>query len=201
MTSIVKSLLIDFKARGENYDHLILTSSMVLVPGHPPVPSASGPQLLTECQDIFQPDKPSSPFGEGEMDSHLVKIRLVTAPCDHMEVWSTSFFFYGAMNSVLPPDSAILYLSLPELSLLSFPIALGSPSQQVPAFPPLSANCPQPLSLLWSPCPLCWLCQIHVLALVFRDWHQYLAPDSTASFQPLGECFTDYKETMNREKG
>lgn len=204
MTSVVKELLIDFKARGENDDHLILTSCMVLVPGHPLVTSASGSCSLTAAHRApahFSARQAQQPLWKGWDGFSAGQSRIGhSSVLHHMEIWSTPFF-HGAMNPVLLPDSAILFLSLPELSLLGFPLLLYlHPSSCLStSFP--SPLCPQALSLLWSPRPLCWLYQILLLTLAFRNWHQYLAHDSTVSFHPLGECFTDYKETMNRKKG
>lgn len=180
------------------------------MPGHPPVTSAPGPQLLTECQDIFQPDKPSSPFGKREMDSHLVKIRMVTAP--RHTTWKSVLLLSCFMmpwilfSSLTVPLSFFAWaipLKLSYCSCISIPASCLSTSFSFSA-----------LHTALRPFPFRGHCVFCAGSTKSTCWHWFLGTDinillttaqpaegSLLTFHPLGECFTDYTETMSREKG
>lgn len=147
----------------------------MLVTGHPPV---SGPLLLTEHQGIFQLEKPTSPFTRSEIEPHLVKIRMVAAP--RYTTWKSglllSFFMvpwilFSLLKQWCSHSFSVWSIS-PKLSYCSY---LSIPASCLT----MSTNCPQALRLSWSHYLLCWLDQIHLLALLFRDKCQYLAHNST----------------------
>lgn len=163
MTHVVKELLIDFKARGENYDHLILTSCMVLVPGHPLLhQEVTHSQLLTECQDICHPTSPAAPL-------ERVRWTLTWSKSDCSQPHVTphgklvySFLFSWCHESCSPLwqcHSLSLFAWAVPLKLSCCSCISIQAAVQAPAFPLLSAKfpfCGHPVLCVGSTKSSCW---------------------------------------------
>lgn len=154
-----------------------------------------------EFQDIFQPDKPSSTFGKGEEDSHLVKIKLVTALC--YTTWNSGLFllFLWCHESCSAPwqgHSLSLFASCPSQALLLLLALHPSKCQHFLSSLQLP-SAPVPFLVTMSPV---LALHIHWLALVLGTDINILLKTAQSLFIHLGNASLIIKKpwTERRDK-